>query len=122
MDSDDPVSDLRSLLRRLAAHDERSLRAVLALSPAPGASGPPSALDRQTRSLVQLAALLVVDASPETLRWAAELAATSGADDGAIAAVLRCAGAVAGSATTVTAAPRLTLALGLEPVSDAAGH
>ena len=113
---DDPVSDSRDLLRRLAANDEASVRTVLACSPISGpAPGSPFMLDRRTRVLVQLAALLVVDASTESLRWAADLAGTNGADDGAVAAVLVAAGFVAGSAQLVAIAPRLALALGLEP-------
>ena len=122
MREDDAVSDVRSLLRRLAASDERSVRAVLSMSPIVGGPVCRSALDRRTRSLVQLAAPLVADASPESLRWAAELAGTNGADDGAIAAVLLVAGAVAGSATVVAAAPRLASALDRDPVSETAPH
>lgn len=121
---DDPVSESRSLLRRLAAHDEGTVRAVLATSPISGSPALRSvrALDRRTRLLVHLAALLVVDASTESLRWAIDLACTSGADDGAIAAVLIAAGAAAGSAQVVATAPRLARALDLEPADDAAAH
>jgi alkylhydroperoxidase/carboxymuconolactone decarboxylase family protein YurZ len=73
------------------------------------------ALDRRTRVLVRLAALIAVGASTETLRWAVELASTSGADDDALAAVLLATGSAAGSAQLVETAPRLALALGLEP-------
>lgn len=119
---DDPISEPRDLLRRLAANDEGSVRAVLAPAPIGGSSASRSMLDRRTRWLVHLAALLVVDASPESLRWATELACTSGADDGAVAAVLIAAGAAAGSARVVASAPRLAMALGLEPVDLAAPH
>jgi hypothetical protein len=114
---DDPVSDARDLLRRLAANDQASLRTVLALSPVEGGPAPPSLsmLDRRTRVLVHLAALLVLDASTESLRWATDLASTSGADDGALAAVLVAAGSVAGSAQLVAIAPRLALAMDLGP-------
>jgi hypothetical protein len=114
---DDPVSDARDLLRRLAANDQASLRTVLALSPVKGGPAPPSLsmLDRRTRVLVHLAALLVLDASTESLRWATDLASTSVADDGALAAVLVAAGSVAGSAQLVAIAPRLALAMDLGP-------
>ncbi len=75
------------------------------------------ALDRRTRVLVRLAALIVVGACTESLRWAVELASTSGADDDALAAVLIATGSVAGSAQLVESAPRLALALGFEPGS-----
>jgi hypothetical protein len=44
----------------------------------------PDVLDRQTRALVQLSALLAVDAATTTLRWAAEVASSRGADDAAL--------------------------------------
>jgi hypothetical protein len=115
---DDPVSESRELLRRLAANDQASLKMVLAPSPIEGSPAPRSLsmLDRRTRVLVHLAALLVLDASTESLRRATDLASTSGADDGALAAVLVAAGFVAGSAQLVAIAPRLALAMDLEPV------
>jgi alkylhydroperoxidase/carboxymuconolactone decarboxylase family protein YurZ len=121
---DDSVSDSRTLLRRLAANDEGWVRAVLAPSPISGSPALPSllALDRKTRLLVHLAALLVVDASAESLRWATDLACTNGADDCAIAAVLIAAGVAAGSAQLVASAGRLALALGLEPAHHDAAH
>ncbi len=73
------------------------------------------ALDRRTRLLVRLAALIAVGACTESLRWAVELAATNGADDDALAAVLLATGSAAGSAQLVESAPRLALALGFEP-------
>ena len=117
-------SQLRDLLRRLATNDERSVRTVLAPSPIGGSPAPRSVLglDRRTRSLVQLAALMVVDASTESLRWATDLAYTSGADDSALAAVLVAAAAAAGSAQVVATAPRLALAMGLEPAEEVAPH
>jgi 4-carboxymuconolactone decarboxylase len=116
MPEHDSVNESRILLRRLAANDEGSVRSVVAPSPISGSAAPRSvpALDRKTRLLVHLAALLVVDASTESLRWATDLACTSGADDGAIAAVLIAVGAAAGSAQLVATAPRLALALGLD--------
>ena len=73
------------------------------------------ALDRRTRVLVRLAALIAVGACTESLRWAVELASTSGADDDTLAAVFLATGCAAGSAQLVDTAPRLALALGLEP-------
>ena len=72
----------RDLLLRLAAGDEASLRAILRASSEPG-NGPHAldgaSLDRRTRLLVRLGALLAVGASTESLRWAVDLAATAGA-------------------------------------------
>jgi alkylhydroperoxidase/carboxymuconolactone decarboxylase family protein YurZ len=118
----DIVSEPRELLRRLAAHDERSLRSAMAPTPEferdYALTGP--ALDRRTRVLVRLAALIVVGACTESLRWAVELASMTGADDDALAAVLLATGSVVGSAQLVEIAPRLALALGFEPGSGAA--
>jgi 4-carboxymuconolactone decarboxylase len=114
-----PLSEPRDLLRRLARHDEHSLRTVLAPTPS-SASGDQCAfsLDRRTRLLVRLAALLVVDAPTDSLRWAVDLASASGADDDALASVLLTAGSAAGSAQLVASAPRMALALGFEPADE----
>lgn len=116
------VSEALELLRRLAAHDERSLRRAMA--PTPEFEGEDAlmnpALDRRTRVLVRLAALLAVGACTESLRWAVELASSTGADDDTLAAVLLATGTAAGSAQVVEAAPRLALALGYEAEPPAA--
>jgi len=111
------VSEARDLLRRLAAHDERSLRRAMTPTPEfePGYALTNPALDRRTRVLVRLAALIAVGACTESLRWAVELASTTGADDDALAAVLVATGSAAGSAQLVETAPRLALALGFDP-------
>ena len=67
--------------------------------------GPP-ALDRRTRVLVRLAALIAVGASTESLRWAVELAACNGVDDEAVLDALLAAAAAAGTAQVAASAPR----------------
>ena len=67
---------------------------------------------------MQLAALLALDASTESLRWAVDLASAAGADDDALAAVLIVSGHTAGSAQLATSASRLALALGIERDGD----
>ena len=118
MSEDDAVNRAQDLLRRLARNDERSLRTVLSPASPPRIHEPASwtGLDRRTRLLVRLAALLVLDASTDSLRWAVDLASSSGVDDEAVVAVLLAAGRAAGSAQLVASAPRLALALGFEPV------
>jgi len=115
----DVVSEARDLLRRLAAADERSLQKAMA--PTPEFDGDYAltkpALDRRTRVLVRLAALIAVGACTESLRWAVELASTTGADDDALAAVLVATGSATGSARLVESAPRLALALGFDATS-----
>jgi hypothetical protein len=125
--------DAHDLLRRLAAADDRSIRMVLHPTPEfgltqahidqahPTATIP--ALDRHTRVLVRLAALLAVDAPIESLRWAVELASATGAGDDALAAVLVSTAAETGSARLARSASRLALALGFDlglPAADVA--
>ncbi|HTP21361.1 MAG TPA: hypothetical protein VMJ65_17285 [Solirubrobacteraceae bacterium] len=112
------MSEARDLLRRLAAHDEPSLRTAMAPTPEfeRGHSLTQPALDRRTQVLVRLAALIAVGACTESLRWAVELASTTGADDAALAAVLVATGSAAGTAQLVESAPRLALALGFDAV------
>lgn len=105
--------DPRGLLSRLAAGHELSLQAALAPSPEAGdafALG----LDRRTRGLVWLAALLSVGASTATLQWAVERVAATGVDDAAVIAAFETTGAVTGAAQLVANAPRLALALGFD--------
>ena len=110
------MSDSRDLLRRLAAHHECSLRSAMVPTPEFGLAhgAMPPALDRRTRVLVRLAALIAVGACPESLRWAVELASAAGADDETLTAVLSMTGAAVGSAQIVAIAPRLALALGFD--------
>jgi hypothetical protein len=114
MEEQDRTSQSLDLLRRLASHDERLLGRVLGLMPARDLDDL-CGLDRRTRMLVRLGALLAVDAATASLRWAVELASTSGAGDDAMAAVLLSAGGTAGSAQLVASASRLVEALDLEP-------
>jgi len=114
IEDQDARSQRLDLLRRLASHDEPLLRRVL--RPGPGRDlDPICALDRRTRVLVRLVALLAVDAGTPSVRWAAELASAAGAGVDAMAAVLVSAGRTGGSAQLVASASRLAAALDLEP-------
>ena len=106
----------RDLLRRLAASDERSLRTVLAPTPefAPGHAWITPPLDRKTRVLVRLAALLAVGAPTTSVRWAVDQACCTGVDEDAMVGVLVAAAPAAGSAQVVSSAARLALALGFD--------
>jgi 4-carboxymuconolactone decarboxylase len=98
------------------ANDEGSLASVLTPTPefaaAPGSAG--AALSPEIRMLVRLAALLAVDAPTTSLRWAVELASSTGADDDALVGVLVSAAPAVGAAQVVATAPRLALALGFD--------
>jgi hypothetical protein len=105
--------DAEALLLRLAAADERSLHATVTAAAAArrDGSGPTPGLDRRSRGLVRLAALLAVGASRESVCWAAEEATTCGADDDDLAAVLLVIGPCARTAGLALAGPRLAAAL-----------
>ena len=105
--------EAEKLLRRLSESDERLLREVL--SPVGGAG---SALDRETRALVQLSALLAVGAATVSLRWAVDVASATGVDDGTLVGVMLAVAGAVGSAQTVSNAPRLALALGFDVGPD----
>ena len=114
------ADDTRQLLRRLAANDEACLATVLrpGFASEPSQTGAQPLLDARTSWLVRLAALLALDASTESLRWAVDLASAAGADDDALAAVLIASGLTGGSAQIATSASRLALALGIEPADQ----
>ena len=97
------------LLRRLAAGDEPSLRIILSEG-----RDQPGALDRVTRALVQLSALLAANAGTTSLRWAVDRAASAGVDDAALVQVLLTSAYAIGFAQTVASAPRLALALDID--------
>jgi alkylhydroperoxidase/carboxymuconolactone decarboxylase family protein YurZ len=110
-----------TFLRRLAAGDEHCLRLVLSPScQADFASeSPVPGLDRRTATLVQLAALVAVDAPTASLRWTVERACALGVSDEAVVAVLVNAARATGSVQLVSSAPRLALALGFDTDVDA---
>jgi hypothetical protein len=112
------TGETERLLRRLAASDERSLQEVLS-----SIRGAGTALDRETRALVQLSALLAVGAATVSLRWAVDVASATGVDDARLVGVMLAVAGTVGAAQTVSNAPRLALALGLdvEPIRDGAG-
>ena len=109
------TAEPEQVLRRLAAGDERLLGTVMAPTPE-GAAGEPTvgALDRQTRALIRLAALLVLGAPTASVQWAVELASTAGAGVETLTGVLLAAAPAAGAAQVAESAPRLALALGFD--------
>jgi hypothetical protein len=103
----------KELLRALAQNDERRIRDVLAGSCPYGAS-----LDRAALALVRLAAMLAVDASTTSVRWAADVAGCAGVDDATLVDVLLLVASATGAAQTVASAPRLALAVGVDVEVD----
>jgi alkylhydroperoxidase/carboxymuconolactone decarboxylase family protein YurZ len=104
------------VLRRLAAGDARLLDTVMSPGLTPAAPEPPAgtALDRRTRGLVRLGALLVLGAPTTAVQWAVELASATGADVETLTGVLLASAPAAGTAQVVQSAPRLALALGFD--------
>jgi 4-carboxymuconolactone decarboxylase len=101
------VDRIERLLCRLSLHDEGSVRAALA---DPHLSG----LDPKVQALVGLGALLSVDAATVSLRLVVDLAYRAGATEDEIVGVLIAIAPAVGNARTVSAAPRLALALGYD--------
>jgi alkylhydroperoxidase/carboxymuconolactone decarboxylase family protein YurZ len=104
------------LLRRLASGEEPLAGNVMAPTPEFGIADPlpGDGLDRQTRTLVRLAALLATGAPTTSILWAVELAAGAGAGVETLTGVLLASGPAAGTAQLVESAPRLALALGFD--------
>jgi len=105
------------LLRRLALNDERAIASVLGSDPS-AARVPP--LDRKTRALVRLGALLAVGAGTTSLRWMTEVAYDAGATEEEIVGVLVAVAPEVGCAGVVRQAPGLALAIGYD-VEDVVG-
>jgi alkylhydroperoxidase/carboxymuconolactone decarboxylase family protein YurZ len=103
------VESACELLGHVAACDVQYLRAALSNDREQW-----GALDRVTRALVRLAALIATDAGTTSLRWAVDEAARAGADDAALVQVLVSAATAAGAAQAVLSAPRLALALDVD--------
>jgi len=106
----------QALLRRLTDNEESSVRTVLSLRPEATGDCPTfsTALTPRMRMLVRLAALVALDASTASLRWAVELASCAGADDDEIVRVLSAVASEIGAARIVSTAPRLGLAIGYD--------
>lgn len=96
--------------------EDESLRMVLALRPGitEGRADCDSALTPRIRTLVRLAALVAGDASTTSLRWAVELAWSTGAVDEEIVGVLLSVGREVGLPRVVDGAPRLAAAIGYD--------
>lgn len=109
------MHEAEQLLRRLTESEDESLRTVLALRPDADDDGECAvALTPRIRTLVRLAALVAGDASTTSLRWAVELAWSTGAVDEEIVGVLLSIGREIGLPRIVDGAPRLAAAIGYD--------
>lgn len=98
-------------LRKLTVRDERLVDAVLR-SDDEGLAA--SGLDRKSRALVRIAALVAVDAAPQSYAPSVDAARSEGASCEEIAGVLVALLPVLGSPRVESAAPKLGLALGYD--------
>ena len=103
--------DYKTTLRRLALRDDRYIEALLA---GESATAEVSGLDARTRALVQIGALVAVDAAPPSYMSVAEKAFQAGATREDLVGSLIVVMPVVGVPRVVSAAPNLGLALGYD--------
>jgi alkylhydroperoxidase/carboxymuconolactone decarboxylase family protein YurZ len=105
------VLDYKTTLRKLALRDDRYIDALLARE---GATVEESKLDARTRALVQLGALVAVDAAPPSYMSVADEALEAGATYEELVGSLIVVMPVVGVPRVVSAAPNLGLAIGYD--------
>jgi 4-carboxymuconolactone decarboxylase len=104
------VGDHRAILRKLALRDDALVQAILDRDEATELSG----LDPKTWALVRLGALIAVDAAPASYMDAVDAARIAGATDDEIVGALVSVVTLVGVARAVSAAPKLSLAVGYD--------
>ena len=107
----DAVLDYKTTLRKLALRDDRYVAALLARE---DASAVESGLDYRTRALVQIGALVAVDAAPPSYMSVAEAALDAGVTHEELVGALIVVLPVVGMPRLVSAAPNLGLAIGYD--------
>ena len=100
-------------LRRLAIHDERSVGSTMG-----GAIDLPSDLTERELSLVWIAATVAMDAPAASIGWATSRASAAGVSADDIVGVLEAIAPIVGSATVVSASPKVAQAVGYDLDSD----
>ena len=103
--------DYKTTLRKLALRDDRYIDALLADE---GASRVESGLEPRVRALVQLGALVAVDAAPPSYMSVAEDSLAAGATYEELVGSLIALIPVVGVPRVVSAAPNLGLAIGYD--------
>ena len=101
----------QDILRRLSIGDDAQSRSILGLGPE-GLDG--ARLDPKVYRLVQLGALIALDADAASYSSAAASAAAAGASPEEMVGTLAAVAPVAGLARVVAAAPRLAEAIGYD--------
>jgi alkylhydroperoxidase/carboxymuconolactone decarboxylase family protein YurZ len=102
------MDPLEERFRRLSLNDEPLIEMLLGSR----YDGPPPALDPRTAALARIAALVAMDAEIPTYQWAVNEAIGCGATPDEVLGVLFTVAPAVGQARVVSAAPKLSLALG----------
>lgn len=105
------VDEHEETLRKLAIRDDVYIDRVLGDD---RRNLDESGLDAKTHALVRIAGLIAIDAAPPSYMWAVESALAYGATSEEIVGVLIAVMPAVGSGRVVSAAPRLSLALGYD--------
>lgn len=103
--------DYKATLRKLALRDDDYIESVLAVG---GVGAAEAGLEPRERALVQVGALIAMDAAPPSYMNAAEAALDAGATCDELVGALIVVMPVVGVARVVSAAPNLGLALGYD--------
>jgi alkylhydroperoxidase/carboxymuconolactone decarboxylase family protein YurZ len=105
------VEDHEETLRKLAIRDDAYIDRILGND---RRNLDESSLDEKTHALVRLAGLIAIDAAPPSYMCTVESALAHGATNEEIVGVLVAVMPAVGSPRVVSAAPRLSLALGYD--------
>lgn len=105
------MEDHEATLRKLAIRDDAYIDGILGDD---RKNLDESGLDEKTRALVRIAGLIAIDAAPPSYMWAVGSALGHGATNEEIVGVLIAVTPAVGSGRVVSAAPRLSLALGYD--------
>jgi alkylhydroperoxidase/carboxymuconolactone decarboxylase family protein YurZ len=105
------VEDHEETLRKLAIRDDAYIDGILGDD---RRNLGESRLDEKTHALVRIAGLIAIDAAPPSYMWAVQSALANGATNEEIVGVLVAVTPAVGSGRVVSAAPRLSLALGYD--------
>jgi alkylhydroperoxidase/carboxymuconolactone decarboxylase family protein YurZ len=105
------VDEHEETLRKLAIRDDAYIDRILGDD---RRNLDESGLDEKTHALVRIAGLVAIDAAPPSYMWTVESALAHGATNEEIVGVLVAVMPAVGSGRIVSAAPRLSLALGYD--------
>jgi 4-carboxymuconolactone decarboxylase len=105
------VDDHEETLRKLAIRDNAYIARILGDD---RQNLDESDLDEKTHALVRLAGLIAIDAAPPSYMWSVESALSYGATTEEIVGTLIAVMPAIGSSRVVSAAPKLSLALGYD--------